>query len=926
MKESIKRIIVIIFIVLIAIFTFISTRGSFLEYKELGEKYVSIFKTNLTYRYTIMAINFLVTFTIMFFTNRGIKKGLKVFFDEEKKEMPKLFNKSISLVIAVISSIVVGIVFTPKVILYASNVSFEKTDLIFNLDISFYMFLEPLIKMGLIYIMIILAFLIVYSMIYYILVFNKYFEGIDKETLKNSFLVKHIIKHTRFLSIVFAIYTLIGTLDIVFSGFITTSSKLQLTGAGVTDVTIKIVGNIIFSILIVISIFMATSNLKKGNKSKLIKNILVIPAYLVFMFVVMVGFDLIYVSSNKYDKEKKYIERNIEYTKQAYGINAENETIDYSGTITTDEIKENRNILDNAVIINKKQALEKLNQEQSEKGYYTYVTAGIDKYTLNDNIKLVYVSPREILNNKRTYNSKTFEYTHGYGAILTSATSTTEDGDIEYLKNDALESNYIKTPQIYYGLKTDNAVAVGETNQKEYDYTDNKENEYTSSYNGNSGLKLGFFDRLILGIKTQNIGLVFSGQITNNTKILINRNIIKRAKLVLPNVIYDENPYVVVNNNGEMFWVLDAYTISSNYPYSTYTNIRYDGERKTINYIRNSIKVIINCYDGSMKYYITDETDPVAMAYRKVYPNIFENINTKIPEDISEKFVYPKFLYDIQASMLEEYHNTKSEVLYRGDDSWKKTSYVATQNNKTVNTTLDSYYTMVEGENIGLIQMYSPNGKQSLTAYLTGTVEKGKNKLKINKISSGESILGLTQLDIKISQDENMKAEIDALTVTGAKITKNIMVVPVENTIIYIEQIYQTKTNESDTPLLKKVVVASGNKMAIGNNLEESLENLVSQEATSIDINTTEDLNGIIESIIKANKNLSNSMNSKNWELIGSDINALQGLIDTLEVQHKKDKEKNKADTNINNNTSINDNIIQNNAIDNTSIGTNSVE
>ena len=926
MKESIKRIIVIIFIVLIAIFTFISTRGSFLEYKELGEKYVSIFKTNLTYRYTIMAINFLVTFTIMFFTNRGIKKGLKVFFDEEKKEMPKLFNKSISLVIAVISSIVVGIVFTPKVILYASNVSFEKTDLIFNLDISFYMFLEPLIKMGLIYIMIILAFLIVYSMIYYILVFNKYFEGIDKETLKNSFLVKHIIKHTRFLSIVFAIYTLIGTLDIVFSGFITTSSKLQLTGAGVTDVTIKIVGNIIFSILIVISIFMATSNLKKGNKSKLIKNILVIPAYLVFMFVVMVGFDLIYVSSNKYDKEKKYIERNIEYTKEAYGINAENETIDYSGTITTDEIKENRNILDNAVIINKKQALEKLNQEQSEKGYYTYVTAGIDKYTLNDNIKLVYVSPREILNNKRTYNSKTFEYTHGYGAILTSATSTTEDGDIEYLKNDALESNYIKTPQIYYGLKTDNAVAVGETNQKEYDYTDNKGNEFTSSYNGNSGLKLGFFDRLILGIKTQNIGLVFSGQITNNTKILINRNIIKRAKLVLPNVIYDENPYVVVNNNGEMYWVLDAYTISNNYPYSTYTNIRYDGERKTINYIRNSIKVIINCYDGSMKYYITDETDPVAMAYRKVYPNIFENINTKIPEDISEKFVYPKFLYDIQASMLEEYHNTKSEVLYRGDDSWKKTSYLATQNNKTVNTTLDSYYTMVEGENIGLIQMYSPNGKQSLTAYLTGTVEKGKNKLKINKISSGESILGLTQLDSKISQDENMKAEIDALTVTGSKITKNIMVVPVDNTIIYIEQIYQTKTNESDTPLLKKVVVASGNKMAIGNNLEESLENLVSQEATSIDINTTEDLNGIIESIIKANKNLSNSMNSKNWELIGSDINALQGLIDTLEVQHKKDKEKNKADTNINNNTIINDNIIQNNAIDNTSIGTNSVE
>lgn len=908
MKESIKRIMVIIFILLLAIVTFVFTRGSFLEYKELGENYISIFKTNLTYRYTIMVINFLVTFVIMFFTNRGIKKGLKVFFDEEKKEMPKLMNKSISLVIAVVSSVLVGIIFTPKVILYASNVTFEKTDLIFNLDISFYMFLEPLIKMGLIYIMIILVFLIIYSMIYYILVFNKYFEGIDKETLKNSFLIKHIIKHTRTLSIVFAVYTLVGTLDIVFSGFITTGSKLQLTGAGVTDITIKIIGNIILSILIVISIFMATSNLKKGNKSKLIKNLLVIPAYLVLMFVVMVGFDIIYVNSNKYDKEKKYIERNILYTKDAYGINTEDNIIEYSGTITIDEIKENRDILDNAVIINKKQALEKLNQEQSEKGYYTYVTAGIDKYTINDNVKLVYVSPREISNSKRTYNSKTFEYTHGYGAILTSATSTTEDGEIEYFKNEIVDSNYVKKPQIYYGLKTDNAVAVGETNQKEYDYTDNRGVEYTTSYNGNSGLKLSFFDRLILGIKTQNVGLAFSRQITKNTKILMNRNIIKRAKLVLPNVVYDENPYVVVNNNGEMFWVLDAYTISSNYPYSTYTNIRYEGERKTINYIRNSIKVIINCYDGSMKFYITDETDPVAMAYKKVYPNAFENINSKIPEDISKKFIYPKFLYDVQASMLEEYHNIKSEVLYRGDDSWKKTNYVATQNNKTVNTILDSYYTMVEGEKIGLIQIYSPYGKQSLTAYLTGTVENGNNILKMNKISSEESILGLTQLDGKISQDENMKSEIDALTVTGAKITKNIMVVPVKNTILYIEQIYQTKTNETDIPLLKKVVVASGNKMAIGKNIEEALENLVSQEATNIDTNTTEDLDGIIESIIKANNNLSNSMNSKNWEIIGSDIKTLQELIDKLEVENKKeDKQKNTIITDTNSITNNNE-------------------
>ena len=318
------------------------------------------------------------------------------------------------------------------------------------------------------YLMGIFIFLIIYSILYYIVVFNQYFDGIDKETLKKSSLVKHIITDVRILSVIYAVYTLVGTLDIVFSGFITTSSKLQLTGAGLTDVTIKLWGNIILAIVIVVSIFMATSNIKKENKSGTIKNLIIIPSYMVCMFIVMFGFNLIFVNSNKYDKEKQYIERNISYTKEAYGINLDDETIEYSGTITTEEINNNKNILNNAVITSKQEALEKLNNEQSEKGYYAYQTAGISKYTENNNTSLVYVSPREIASNRRTYNSKTFEYTHGYGAILTSAVSTTEEGDIEYIKNSSSDIEFIKKPQIYYGLKTDNAIAVGETNVEEY--------------------------------------------------------------------------------------------------------------------------------------------------------------------------------------------------------------------------------------------------------------------------------------------------------------------------------------------------------------------------------------------------------------------------------------------------------------------------
>ena len=224
-----------------------------------------------------------------------------------------------------------------------------------------------------------------------------------------------------------------------------------------------------------------------------------------------------------------------------------------------------------------------------------------------------------------------------------------------------------------------------------------------------------------------------------------------------------------------------------------------------------------------MKFYITDTTDPIAMGYRNMYSNLFEDLDAKISDSIEKNFVYPEFLYKVQASMLEEYHNTKSEVLFRGDDSWKKASYITTtQSNKTINNTLDAYYTMVkenEDEEVGLIQMYTPREKQSLTAYLTGTVIEGKNKLKIYKLSSDESILGLTQLDNQITLDKKIQKNIDELNVTGAKVTKNMMIVPINNSLLYIEQIYQTKTNEANIPLLKMVIVASGNKVAVGKNI-----------------------------------------------------------------------------------------------------------
>ena len=910
-KVNIKRLIVIVFLIVVAIITTINIRGSYLQYKELGENYIPIFETKLKYNCIIFGINFVAIFLITYFTTRGIKKGLKVFFDEEKKEMPKLPNKSISLIISVILSFIVAIVFTDKIILSMSNASFEKTDMVFGFDISFYMFIEPLIKASLIYIICILVGLIIYSALYYVIIFNKYFDGVDKDTLKRSTLVKHIITYVRIVAIVFALYSLVCTLDLVFHEFLTTDSGIELTGAGITDITIRIWGNIILSIVITVSIFVATHNFKNDKRNKILGNLLIIPGYMVVMFVAMLGFDLLFVNSNEYDKEEEYIERNISYTQNAYGIDCEEEIIEYSGTITSEELEENENIINNIVTVDSETILENLNDEQTGKGYYTYSSAGISKYFNKEtnSYQLVYMSPREIVNSKRTYNSKTFEYTHGYGIIITSATSMTEDGNIEYIEN-STESSDISTPQIYYGLETDNTVVTNTSEQIEYDYTDSKGTEYTTSYEGDSGISLGFLDRLILGIKTGNIKLAFSSDITSDSKILINRNIIERAKKALSEVLYDENPYTVIDENGDIYWVLDAYTISSNYPYSTYTTIEYDGSEIDINYIRNSIKVIINAYDGSMKFYITDTTDPIAMAYRNMYPTLFEDLDSEIPESISSNFVYPQFLYEVQAEMLEEYHNIKSEVLYRGDDSWDKSTYS--------NSTVDAYYTMIEDgdeEKIGLIQFYTPSGKQNLTSYLVGTVdENGTNKLKLCTLSSSDTILGLTQLDSKILQDEDISSEIEALEVTGAKVTKEMIVIPIEDTLLYVELVYQTKTNETNVPILKKVIVASGNKVAIGDDLQTAIENLVSQDATSIDTYTTEDIDGLIQSIIKANQNLTQSMDSNDWELMGTDVKTLQELIDLLEEQVELESDE---EEDIEEETSENENVTDENTSEN---------
>ena len=896
LKQNNKTILVIIFILIFLAITFIEIKGTYLEYKELGEKYLPVFTKNIKYRSIIFFANFAVIFSVVCLTNKGIKKNITPFFKAENKEIPKIPNKSIALIIGVISSIVISNILLPSILLLQSETTFSRADPIFNLDISYYIFIKPLIETIIKYGICIIIVQTIYVVLYNIIIFNLYLDGVDREQLKNSQMMKKTLRNIILVAMGMSLLTIIQTQNIVLEKFLKVENDVELIGAGFTDATIKLWGNIIFAIVITTATIFAVKNFKKGKSKKVLVNVLSIPAYLVGLFVFITVFDLIFVKSNELDKEKYYISKNIEFTKNAYSINAEEENIEYTGTVQEEEIAEYTQIVNNIPIVNKNVVSRTLQDSRTETGYYTYPNISIANYEIDKRNQLVYLAPREILNTSESYNNKTYERTHGYGEIIVSATGTTETGNIKYIQRELDGSDNkidIKQPRIYFGLQNNQTIATSTKKNSEYDYTDENGIDYNYTYTGKAGLSLNFWDRLVLTLKQKNTNLAFSSSIDENSRILMNRNILNRVKKVLKNVIYDSDPYTVIDSDGNIFWVIDAYTISDKYPYSTYTTIQYEGERQKINYIKNSLKVIVNAYDGTMQFYITDRNDPIIMAYWKLYPDLFEE--GEIPEDIKSKLIYPKFLYDVQAEMLKTYHNIKPDVLYRNNDIWNFATNIST-NGRNTNERLDSYYLMVRKKNtdtLGLVQLYTPSGKTNLSAYLVGTCENGECNLTIRKLSSESTILGATQLDRQIEQDETISAELETLNVTGTKIEKSMLIVPIKDTLLYVEPIYQTMLNERSTvPVLKKVIVASGTKVAIGDNLQDAISNLLSRSAVDIEFSNTDDLDGMIDAIIKANQDLKESNANGNWELMGTDIQRLQELVDSLEKMRDEQKKQ----------------------------------
>ena len=896
-KKSVKlrNILVMAAIVIFAIISIVSLRSDYLNIVEIGKEYKTVFEANVKNKISVSISAFIFVYIITIIANSFIKKGLKSFFEQEKKEMPKLPSKSTAFVLGLVAAVLSAIFITEKFAVFSNAAIFGKTDGVFGTDIAYYMFTLPFIETMFISLMLTTVVLIAYTAAYYIIAFNVYFDGVDGETVKNSIFIKQIITLLLILVVLFSGYIIIHSQNI-FTGDmmpIQDEEETKLAGAGLTDITIKLWGYRILAIVIIFAIIRLLKYIKKSNFNQCVFSISIVPIYLLCMFLLMMYFEYIYVGSNELDRQKDYIKNNIERTKDAYGININQNEIDSYDAITFDEAQKNEDLIKNIPLISADVTLDAVEAQQDTTGNYSYERTMLANY----NNKLVYITPREILGNYGvSYNNRTFKYTHGYSAVISTATDSDKDGYAETLVSnytDKFEEEEIKQPRIYFGMETNSIIATNTDFGKEYDYPITGTKYEENVYDGKAGLNLNFWDRLILGITTKNLKLAFTSNMNENTKIITKRNIIERAKTILPGIKYDDNPYLVISKEGKLVWVIDGYTTSNEYPYSQMTVLVSEktGSKEKINYIRNSIKVLIDAYDGTTTFYITDRTDPIALTYENMYPKLFSD--AQIPEDIEDHFIYPEFLYNVQAGMVGMYHDISEDTLYRGDDVWKISPTVNTKS-----STMTPYYTMFKTNNstdneFGLVVTFNNEKKQSITGYLVGTYRNGKPVLNLYKFSGNSSVPGIVSLNNQIEQDTTIAAELESLNISGVKLIKNMMVIPIEDTLLYVEPVYQVNLNEQEgaIPVLKKVIVASGNTVAIGNTLEEALNNLFSDYAVDFEFVDTQDIEDLIDAIIRANKNLSESMDAKDLEMMGKDLNRLENLITQLEVVRKKEAE-----------------------------------
>ena len=707
-------------------------------------------------------------------------------------------------------------------------------------------------------------------------------------------MVKQLINVIIAGTVVVIMYNFLSHQDILIGDMLQKESVkgAYLTGAGFLDVNIKLWIYRIISIVIIIAVYNFIRGIKKEESKNILFSIILIPAALIVVFIVNIAIDSIFLRGNDIDREKEYILQNIRATEEAYNINVENKEIAKGTDITSEKIKKDSELIEKLPMVTPdvvKETLENNTDNKEKKSLYKYGNPNLVK----NGDAYDYLTTREIDDKDKTLTNKIYKYTHGNFGILTSSSKVNKNGYLlnvsEKFEGQELNGTKIKEPRLYYGENTNSNAIVNAKDIKEYDYPTSTLTNKENNYNGKGGIKLSLLERIALAITKGSTELVFNNNIVENTKVLLNRQIIERAKKILSNIRYDKDPYLVTKDDGGLAWVIDGYTVTSRYPYSQKVSIEADkGGKERINFIRNSVKVVIDAYNGTVDFYVTDTTDPFISTIMKTYPTLFKNYN-ELSENIKKQMRYSQYLFDIQAKVLTTYHNSDVDNIYRADDRWE----VAEVSGSGTRSSTSMYTLLKKGDELkpAIITTYTPEKRKNIVSYLVGQTENGANKLTMYRYNE-KSELSLSFIDTQIEKDEKVQKEMRELTTLGTELKTVRILLPYEDTTLYIKSIYQVFLNEDSVPVLKKVIVANKGKVGIGNTLKEAMQRMLTENAIDIDVRDLANEDELKDAIIKQNKTLKDVMKQGDFEYTGKDIQRLIKLVDQLEEVSKEKKKK----------------------------------
>ncbi len=749
-----------------------------------------------------------------------------------------------------------------QVLLFLNQQSFGVTDPVFQADVSRYVFGLPLYRLFVSW-----GFQLV---IFTSLIIILFFVATGALQLRQGRLPEvssgakaHLSVLLAFIAILKAFAYRLDSMELLYS------PRGKVFGASYTDVIAHLPA---LNLLILISLFGAVLLLVNIKRRGWLLPATAISLWLAVSIIVgglvPAAIQRFRVVPDELNKELPYVENHIDYTRLAYGLDSiEEKSFAASADLSQNDISNNKQTVDNIRLWDPTVLAETYSQLQEIRAYYALQEVDVDRYRINGELTQVMVAARELDQTNLPavgWVNERLQYTHGFGVVFSPANNVASQGQPDfYVKGvpatTTVSELEVDQPRIYFGESADSVeYVVVNSLQDEVDYplsTEGQSVAYTN-YSGDGGVGIGsFFRRLGFALRYSELNLLISNQLSDDSKLIMERNIVSRVKKAAPFLYTDNDPYLALID-GNLFWIIDMYTVSDKYPYAQPADTRRINENSGLpvnfNYLRNSVKAVVNAYDGTMNFYVVDENDPIMTAYNDIFPDLFSP-KTEMSSELLDHIRYPEDLFTIQSDMYRDYHMTDPRVFYADEDPWvipsdsSTTPRVATLRGEFTEIGFKPmlpYYLLMSlpGEtdlSYLIFQPFNPENRPNMQSFLVADADpENYGQLIDFRLPKGEFVDGPSQVATRINQDPDISQIFTLLDQQGSSVIKgNLFVVPINQSILYYQPIY-LQGEQNPLPEFKFVVVVFQDRIIMSETLSEALASIFGD--VEIDYDTEE--------------------------------------------------------------------------------------